>query len=68
MTRRAAPHPTHPFIADDGVTNWRGDDLCAQVGCAQPAEHPVHQLPDTDPAVTAEEARRLGEREDHPDA
>jgi hypothetical protein len=50
----------HPFQAESGVTNWRGDPLCGQFGCGQPADHPRHRLPDTDPDMTAAERRRTG--------
>lgn len=59
--RRTATRPVHPFAAEPGMTDWRGDPLC---GCGQPERRAVHQLPDTDPDVTAAERRRAGEREE----
>lgn len=63
MSRRTVPRrPTHPFTADPGITDWRGQPLCT---CGQPQHVRTHQLPDN-PAA-AEEARRLGERNDRED-
>ena len=61
MSRRPAPaRPVHPFTAEPGMTDWRGNPMCR---CGQPKHRAVHQLPDTDPDATTAEARRLGERD-----
>ncbi len=60
MSRRTAPRRLrpHPFTADTW-TDWRGQPLCR---CGQLKDATCHDMPDVDPAITAEEARRLGER------
>lgn len=63
--QRAPAVPPHPFVAG-GDTDWRGRLLCGQTGCGQPSDHIRHQLPDTDPAVVALEARRYPDREEEP--
>jgi hypothetical protein len=63
VSRRTAPkRPVHPWQADPGVTDWRGQPLCT---CGQPQNASTHQLPDN-PAA-AEEARRLGEHPERED-
>lgn len=66
MTRRGrrVRRQVHPFSEDPGVPDWRGQPLCT---CGQPQDGRTHQLPDINPDVAAEEARRLGEHPDRED-
>jgi hypothetical protein len=64
VIRRTAPRrPPHPFTADVHP-DWAGRPVCT---CGQLDSAAVHKLPDTDPAVAATEARRLGEHPDRED-
>jgi hypothetical protein len=59
-TNPLAGHQIHQF-RDDEVPDHRGRTRCAD--CGLDRDHKLHQLPATDPAVVAAEARRIGEPE-----
>lgn len=54
----------HPYQEDpDLARDHRGEGRCI-APCRLPRANRVHQVPETDPDTTAEEHRRLGEKED----
>lgn len=66
MSRRAASpsrprRKPHVFRAAEH-RDWKDREVCGHNGCGQLRRAACHDMPEPDPEVTAEEARRLGER------